>query len=110
MNDDNNSTNNFNTHSEDIFKENEAPSDMPKNKLIKSRNAWMQRANDLSKQCRKMQDQIRNLTESRETWKAKAKHRNELNDEIESLKRENIELKNRLEKTNSRIEDYKKKA
>jgi predicted RNase H-like nuclease (RuvC/YqgF family) len=88
----------------------ESITDLPRNKLLKSRDAWKQRADELSQKNRKMQEQIRNLTESRDTWKAKAKHDNGSEQELESLHKENEELKKKLQVANSEIKELKKKS
>jgi predicted RNase H-like nuclease (RuvC/YqgF family) len=82
--------------------------DLPKNKLIKSRDAWKQRADELSQKNRKMQEQIRNLTESRDTWKAKAMNDKGSEQELESLQKENEDLKKKLLGANSEIKELKK--
>jgi len=103
-------SNHHENQSQDVFEnENTAP-DLPKNKLIKSRNAWRQRAQELAKTCKSLQEQVRNLSESRDTWKAKALERKDFGSkEIESLNKEIRELQAKLLQVNSILENQKKK-
>ena len=108
MNDTENSIHASDNSIEDEF--NDSASNLPKNKLIKSRDNWKQRAGILSSDVRKMQEEIRNLKESRDTWKNKAVHRKEDKDaEISSLEKNVEELKKKLTEANSQIDELKKK-
>lgn len=104
---------NSNDKSENNLKDEpeELPSDLPKGKIIKSRNAWMKRAKEYAKTTRTMQEQIRNLTESREVWKTKVlQKKDDLGKQVEDLEKENKKLKSKLEEANSLIDGFKKKS
>lgn len=96
--------------SQNEFDDENTDTDIPKNKLIKSRNAWKQRAQEHAQAYKHLQEQVRNLTESRDTWKAKALERKELSSkEIESLNKENQALQIKLQRADATIENLKKK-